>query len=54
MTDDQQFAEVNMQLQWRLEQALREALTNGVSMSAMLDLCYVAGIPLSTITGEPK
>lgn len=39
------------ELGWKLEDALREALTKGVSMENMQLLCYSAGIPMERVTG---
>ncbi len=49
--DDDSNRDPNKQLEWDLEQALREALTKGVSMDAMKVLCFIAGIPLARVTG---
>ncbi len=39
------------ELGYMLEQALRDALTHGVSMDNMQLLCMAAGIPLARVTG---
>lgn len=42
------------ELQCQLEQALREALTKGVSMGSLRWLSYGCGISLARITGEQE
>jgi hypothetical protein len=43
--------EPNIELAWRLEQALRECLTRGADIEAVKLLCYASGINYKTVIG---
>jgi hypothetical protein len=52
MTNEQQWAEVNEERLWRLEEAIREALTRGTSLESIRILCFESGASYTRVVGQ--